>query len=87
MNVDLTQMNTQELEALSKAIEQEVDKRRTGRRNDLIEDVIFAIKALRKEFPHTSLCVEYECDACDYCDEVDVLEYFGNLSRDDFGGW
>ena len=87
MNIDLSLMNTQELEALSKVIEQEVDKRRTGRRNELIDNVIAAITALHKEFPHTSINIEYKCPYCDCYDEINILKYFGNLSRDDFGGW
>lgn len=87
MNVDLTRMNTQELEALYKAVDLEIVNRRTDRRYELIDNVIAAMAALHKEFPDTSLKVEYECDACDYCDEINVLEYFCNLSRFDFGGY
>ena len=87
MNVNLTQMNTQELEALYKTIELEIRNRKVNRRNELIDNVITAIIALQEEFPDTSLEVEYECAQCDCCDTVDILKYFDNLSRSDFGGY
>ena len=87
MNVDLTQMNTQELEALSKTIELEIRNRKTSRRNELIDNVITAITALQKEFPNTWLKVEHECAYCDCSDEINILKYFDNLSRADFGGY
>ena len=87
MNVDLTQMNTQELETLSKTIELEIRNRKIDRRNELIDNVIAAITALQKEFPNTSLKVEYECPYCDCHDDINILKCFDNLSRADFGGY
>ena len=86
MNVDIAQMSTQELNALYKAIDQEIVNRRTDRRNELIDNVIAAMTALHTEFPNTSVNIEYECSYCDCCDEINILEYFCNLSRSDFGG-
>lgn len=83
-SVQLGEMSDEFIEEVTRMCKAELDARRKHRAEELIQNFCNAFNALKEQFPMMSLNFDVECDECCGIQEVNVLDYYGKLTPDDF---
>jgi hypothetical protein len=82
--IDLKAMSLVELEAHKAEVDKLIKSHREARKDELVTNLLTAAKALRAEFPWISADAEIQCSECDYCVDVDLLDYLIKMTSRDF---
>lgn len=78
--VELKDMSLAELEAHKAKVEALIKQHHDARKVELIETLLSAARALKKEYPFISADIEVSCGECDSLIDVDILDYLVDMS-------
>lgn len=81
---ELKDMSLVELEAHKAEVEKLIKKHRDARKAELIDALLSAARALKKEYPYMSADIEVSCGECDSLVDVDILDYLVDMSARQF---
>jgi hypothetical protein len=82
--IDLKTMSLAELEAHKAEVEKMIKSHHDARKAELIDALLSAARALKKEYPYISADIEVSCGECDSLIDVDILDYLVDMSTRQF---
>jgi hypothetical protein len=82
--IDLNTMSLAELEAHKVEVEKLIKQHHDFRKSELIDALLSAARALKKEYPYMSADIEVSCGECDSLIDVDILDYLVDMSARQF---
>ena len=77
---DVTNMKEEDLQNLKEIIDKEIHKRKDAETRRLIQNFCDAFNELASNI-NVKLWIEVYCDKCNWEDEIDVINYFGNNGK------
>lgn len=82
--IELKDMPLAELEAHKAKVEALIKQHHDIRKAELIDALLSAARALKKEYPYMSADIEVSCGECDSLVDVDILDYLVDMSARQF---
>ncbi len=82
--IELKDMSLAELEAHKAEVEKLIKQHHDVRKAELIDVLLSAARALKKEYPYMSADIEVSCGECDSLIDVDILDYLVDMSARQF---